>query len=150
VYHFSPLLDLPAMMRMTLTSPNVMRSNRPEWLSPFNFFLFPILSTLGGYPAGCDVSNFRFITRFESDREKWKKLEGMNLCDGQRYLMEIFPNGKQDKVVAETFRLILRAYFRHAEGKSLAPDGTPCVADTHGLLRRASVVAGEIVPVGRL
>jgi hypothetical protein len=63
--------------------------------------------------------------------------------------MEIFPNGKQDKVVAETFRLILRAYLRRPEAKSLTPDGTPCVADTHGLLRRASVVAGEIVPVGK-
>jgi hypothetical protein len=142
-------LDLPAMMRMTLTSPNVMRTNRPEWLSPFNFFLFPILSTLGGYPAGCDCSNFRFITRFESDRGKWTKLEGINLLDGQHYLMESFPNGKQNKVVPETFRIILRLYLRRPESKSLAPDGNPCTADTHGLLKRASVVAGEIVPIGK-
>jgi hypothetical protein len=41
-------LELPAMMRMTLTSPNVMRTQRPEWLFPFNFFFFPLLSELGG------------------------------------------------------------------------------------------------------
>src|SRR5207253_2993077 len=35
-------LDYPAMMRMTLTSPNVMRERRPEWLSPFNFFFLPL------------------------------------------------------------------------------------------------------------
>ncbi len=34
-------LDLPGMMRMALTSPNVMREQRPEWLSPFNFFFLP-------------------------------------------------------------------------------------------------------------
>ena len=142
-------LDLPAMMRMTLTSPNVMRSNRPEWLSAFNFFLFPVLSSMGGYPAGCDQSNFRFITRFESDRNRWARLDGINLHDGQLYSMEIFPNGKQDKVVPETLRLILRLYLRRSESKSLAPDGSPCVAETQGLLKRASVVAGEIVPVGK-
>ena len=142
-------LDLPSMMRMTLTSPNVMRSYRPDWLFPFNFFFFPLLSDLGGYPAGCDRSNFKFIARFESDREKWKKLDGINLCDGQHYWMEMFPNGKRDKVVPESFRIILRLYLRRPESKSLAPDRTPCVADTEGLLQRASIVAGELVPVGK-
>jgi len=63
--------------------------------------------------------------------------------------MEMFPNDKQDKVVPESFRIILRLYLRRPESKSLAPDGTPCVADTQGLLKRASVVAGEIIPVGK-
>jgi hypothetical protein len=134
---------------MTLTSPNVMRTNRPEWLSPFNFFFFPLLSDLGGYPAGCDRTNFKFITCFESNRENWGRLEGTNLCDGQCYKLEMSPDGKQDKVVPESFRIILRLYLRRPESKSLAPDGTPCVADTQGLLRRASVVAGQIVPVGK-
>jgi hypothetical protein len=142
-------LDLPAMMRMTLTSPNVMRSHRPEWLFPFNFFFFPLLSDLSGYPAGCDRSNLKFITRYESDRESWGQLKGINLCDGRHYSMEMFPNGKQDKVVPESFRIILRLYLRRPESKSLAPDRTPCVADTQGLLQRASIIAGEIVPVGK-
>jgi hypothetical protein len=142
-------LDLPAMMRIALTSPNVMRNHRPEWLAPFNFFFFPLLSDLGGYPAGCDRSNFKFITPFTSDRKKWKKLEGIDLCDGQHYQMDLLPNGKQDKVTPESFRIILRLYLRRPESKSLAPDGTPCVADTKGLLRRASIVAGEIIPVGK-
>jgi hypothetical protein len=142
-------LDLPAMMRMALTSPNVMRNYRPEWLAPFSFFFFPLLSDLGGYPAGYDRSNFKFITPFTSDREKWGKLGGINLCDGQHYRMELLPNGKQNKVVPESFRIILRLYHRRPESKSLAPDGSPCVADTQGLLRRASVVAGGIIPVGK-
>ena len=38
-----PWLDLPAMMRMVVTTPNVLKNQRPEWLGPFNFFLFPLL-----------------------------------------------------------------------------------------------------------
>jgi hypothetical protein len=142
-------LDLPAMMRVALTSPNVMREHRPEWLWPFNFFFLPLLSDLGGYPAGCDRSNFRFITRFESDRKNWENLEGINILDGQPYGIETFPSGKQDKVVPESFRTMLRVYLRRPEWKSLAPDGSPCAAETRGPLKRASIIAGEIIPVGK-
>jgi hypothetical protein len=137
------------MMRMALTSPNVMRTHRPEWLAPFNFFFFPLISELGGYPAGHDRSNFRFITPFTSNREKWPTMEGINLFDEQPYAMEMFPSGKQNKVVPESLRIILRLYLRHPESKSLAPDGSPCVAETRGLLGRTSVVAGKIIPVGK-
>jgi hypothetical protein len=34
----------PTMMRMVVTTPNVFKQRRPEWLGPFNFFLFPMLS----------------------------------------------------------------------------------------------------------
>jgi hypothetical protein len=33
------------MMRMVVTTPNVLKDRRPEWLGPFNFF-FPLLSEL--------------------------------------------------------------------------------------------------------
>lgn len=137
------------MMRMALTSPNVMRESRPDWLSPFNFFFLPLLSDLGGYPAGCDRSNFKFIAPFSSSRQDWKKLRGINLCDGQNYAIEMTPSGRQNKVVPESIRIILRLYLRRPESKSLAPDGTACIADTKGLLRRASITAGEIIPVGK-
>jgi hypothetical protein len=69
-------LGLPAMTRMVMTSPNVMRNRRPEWLAPFNFFLFPIISDVGaGYPAGFDKSSFQFIAPAETDRKKWKQLK---------------------------------------------------------------------------
>ena len=93
------------MMRMTLTSPNVMRDRRPEWLSPFNFFLVPLLSDLGGYPAGCDRSNFKFITPYNSNRQSWKKLTGINLCDGLEYGLQMFPDDEQKMVVYEPIKL---------------------------------------------
>ena len=46
-------------------------------------------------------------------------------------------------------RIILRQYLRHPEAKSLAPDGTACAGSTQGLLQRASILVGEIVPVGK-
>ena len=67
-------IRLPAMMRMAMTSPNVMKTDRPEWLAPFNFFLFPLLSDLGGYPPGFDRSTFRFIAPPETNRKRWKNL----------------------------------------------------------------------------
>ena len=142
-------LGLPAMMRMTMTSPNVMRHNRPDWLAAFNFFLFPLISELGGYPPGLDRTTFNFIVPFEPDRRKWKTLEGINLWDEQVYRIAMRPDGRRNTVVPESLRIILSQYLRHPEAKSLAPDGSACVGSTHGLLGRTSIVAGEIVPVGK-
>ncbi|HMD10135.1 MAG TPA: hypothetical protein VKH63_21555 [Candidatus Acidoferrum sp.] len=142
-------LGLPAMMRMTMTSPNVMRHNRPDWLAQFNFFLFPMISDLGGYPRGLDRTCFNFIVPFESDRSKWKTLRGINLWDERIYRIAMFPNGRRDTVVPESFRIILGQYLRHPEVKSLAPDVSACVSATHGLLRRATIVAGELISIGK-
>jgi hypothetical protein len=142
-------LSLPAMMRMTMTSPNVMRHNRPDWLAPFNFFLFPLISDLGGYPPGLDRINFNFIVPFESDRRKWKTLEGINLWDEEIYRIAMHPDGRRNTVVPESLRIILGQYLRHPEVKSLAPDGTPCVGSTQGLLGRTWITAREIIPVGK-
>jgi hypothetical protein len=145
-------LGLPAMMRMAITSPNVMRTSRPEWLAPFNFFYFPLLSDLGGYPAGFDRSNFKFITAPESNQTKWKTLKGVNLLDvnvGRTYQISMTPDPSQRKVIPESMRIILRQYLEHPEAKSLGPDGSVYLGTTTGLLRRSSILAGEIVPVGK-
>ena len=143
-------LNLPAMMRMVVTTPNVFRHRRPEWLGPFNFFLFPLLSeTFGGYPAGFDKFNFVFITPYESDRKKWSSLKGVNLVDGEPYQIAMQPTLNQDKVLPESFRILLRKYLGKPEVKSLSPDGTPCTGTTRGLLQMARVAAGRLVPVGK-
>jgi hypothetical protein len=69
-------LNLPAMMRMVVTTPNVFNQQRPELLGPFNFFLYPLLSeTFGGYPANFNKSNFVFIAPYQPDRRKWTSLK---------------------------------------------------------------------------
>jgi hypothetical protein len=142
-------LDLPAMMRMTMTSPNVMRHNRPDWLAPFNFFLIPIFSDLSVFPPGLTRATCNLIIPFESDRRKWKSLRGINLWDGRIYRIAMQPDGRPDTVVPESFRIILRQYLQHREVKSLAPDGSSCVGSTRGLLRRASIHAGDVIPIGK-
>jgi hypothetical protein len=142
-------LGLPAMMRMTMTSPNVMRHNRPEWLVPFNFFLFPMISELGGYPPGIGKANFNFIVPFESDRSKWTTLRGINLKDEKIYRIAMVRDGRRDTVVPESFRIILRQYLQHPEVKSLAPDGSACRGNTQGLLRRETIVARIIASIGK-
>lgn len=145
-----PWLDLPAMMRMVLTTPNVLKNRRPEWLGPFNFFLFPIISeNLGGYPAGFDKSNFLFITPMESDRRKWPTLVGINLFDRHTYQISISPSRTQGNVVPDSFQIILNQYAKKEEAKSLGPDRMPCTKTTRGLLGRTRIVADEIIPVGK-
>jgi hypothetical protein len=39
--------------------------------------------------------------------------------------------------------------LRHPEAKSLAPDGTPCVGSTQGLLGHTWITTKEIIPVGK-
>lgn len=142
-------LKLPAMMRMVMTTPNVLRNRRPDWLAPYNFFLYPLLSELEGYPLGFDKSNFQFITRSESNRRKWSNLEGINLFDGRPYRISMAPDPRQETVFPDSFQVILRQYLGKQEAKSLAPDGSPCEPETRGLLRRAVVVARKLIPVGK-
>jgi hypothetical protein len=127
----------------------VFKQQRPEWLGPFNFFPFPLVSVLGGYPAGYDNSNFRFIIPYESDRKKWKSLMGVNLADGQEFQIAMRPSANQDKVIPDSFRILLHNYLGKPEVKSLAPDGTPCTSTTQGVLLRTKIIAGKLVPVGK-
>jgi hypothetical protein len=39
------------------------------------------------------------------------------------------------------FAQVFREYYQHPESKSLAPDGSPCTANTRGLLRRRPIQA---------
>ena len=110
---------------------------------------FPIVSVLGGYPAGYDNSNFVFIIPYESDRKKWKSLTGVNLADGQKFQIAMRPTANQEKVIPDSFRIVLHNYLGKPEVKSLAPDGTPCTGATQGLLLRAKIIAGKLVPVGK-
>ncbi|HWO28027.1 MAG TPA: hypothetical protein VNO32_04445 [Candidatus Acidoferrum sp.] len=101
------------------------------------------------YPAGYDNSNFLFIAPYESDRKKWKSLAGVNLADGHKFQVAMRPTANQDRVIPDSFRIVLRNYLGKPEVKSLAPDGTPCTGTTQGLLLRAKIIAGKLVPVGK-
>jgi hypothetical protein len=59
------------------------------------------------------------------------------------------PTANQDKVIPDSFRIVLHNYLSKAEVESPAPDATPCTGATQGLLLRAKIIAGDLVPVGK-
>ncbi len=141
-------LGVPAMMRIVLTTPHLL--DRLNYLTrPYNFLFCPIIDPVAGYPAGVDPKNFTPITAFTRKRERWLQAECTNVHDGKVYRLALHQTRKLDRVIPQTFGYILRLYLRHPESKSLAPDGAPCEADTRGLLKRASILAGQLRYVGK-
>jgi len=144
----------PQMMRMTVTTFNVLKSLY-EWegFRAYNFFLLPVLAD-GGYPMNVNPKNFRLVAPFESDQTKWKHLKCINIGDPKdRQSYEFTTSftspefGK--KAVVETFENLFYRYMQHAEAKSLGPDGEPCKADTRGLLGRAHIIAAKHRRIGK-
>ena len=135
-------LDLPAMMRVVLSTPHVL--NRLDHSTrPYNFLFCPLIDTVAGYPENVDPSRFTLITSFNSKRELWMDAECVNVYDGKSYRLALRQSSKLDKVIPQTLGYVLRLYPCHPEAKSLAPDGSACSGITHGLLQRATVVAGR-------
>ena len=52
-------------------------------------------------------------------------------------------------VLAQTFEMVFSQYHRHPEYKSLAPDESPCRAESHGLLKRYPVTASAFHLIGK-
>jgi hypothetical protein len=89
---------------------------------------------------------------FSSNQGKWFDLECVNIHNGKKYKMLDSTkerNPPSDVVFPSQFARLLAEYQQHPEAKSLAPDGTPCRADTKGLLQRAHITAGELRYVGK-
>jgi hypothetical protein len=148
-------LEAPQMMRLTITTCNVLEM-LGEWkiARPYNFLLLPMVDPVLGV-AFHRQSNEKvlLVCAFSSKQEQWFDLECVNVHDGKKYKMLNCKkaNGtiSYNVVFPSQFAHLLIQYQRHPEAKSLAPDGTPCSADTRGLLKRAHVVAGEIRYVGK-
>jgi hypothetical protein len=138
----------PQMMRMTVTTVNVLKSLRQwEGFRPYNFFLLPVLAD-GGYPQSINPECFRLVAPFESDQGRWDRSRCINIADpedGRRYgLIASFSSAEYGKkAVVETFENLFHRYMQHPEAKSLGPAGEPCKADTRGLLGRSHIIAGK-------
>jgi hypothetical protein len=144
----------PQMMRMTVTTFNVLKSLH-EWegFRPYNFFLLPVLAD-GGYPVNINPERFRLVAPFESHQTKWVHLKCINIGDPKDRrvygLTTSFTSNEYGrKAVVETFENLFHRYMQHAEAKSLGPDGEPCKADTRGLLGRSHIIAGRHRRIGK-
>ncbi len=148
-------LDIPQMMRLTITTYNVLEM-LGEWkiARPYNFLLLPMVDPLYGF-AFHRKSNDKvlLVCPFSSKQNEWIGLQSINVHDGKKYQMldckKASGSIPYNVVFPSQFAHLLNQYQGHPEAKSLAPDGGPCQAETKGLLKRAHIVVGEIRYVGK-
>jgi hypothetical protein len=147
-------LDIAQMMRLTITTYNVLEM-LGEWkcARPYNFLLLPIVDPTFGYAFDRRASEkVLLIAPFSSKQERWFDMECVNVHGDKKYKMVNCAKEKNpahNVVFPSQFSRLLIEYQGHPENKSLAPDGTPCEAETRGLLQRAHVVAGDLRYVGK-
>jgi hypothetical protein len=147
-------LNIPQMMRLTITTYNVLEM-LGEWeiARPYNFLLLPMVDPTFGYAFSRRANEkILLVCEFSSQQERWFDLKCVNIHSGKKYRMVDCTkerNPPYNVVFPSQFARLLIEYQEHPEAKSLAPDGGPCVAETRGLLKRAHIVAGEFRYVGK-
>ena len=147
-------VDVPQMMRVTITTHNVLKM-LGDWkiARPYNFLLLPMVDPVFGYAFERNPNErVLLVCPFSSHQESWFQMECVNVHSGERYRMvdcSKEENPPHNVVFPSQFARLLLQYQQHPESKSLAPDGTPCKSDTKGLLKRAHIRAGELRYVGK-
>ena len=147
-------LNLPQMMRLTITTHNVLKM-LGDWeiARPYNFVLLPMVDSVVGHAFDKRGNeSVLLVCPFSSKQDRWFEMECVNVHDNKKYRMVDCTKEKNlshNVVIPSQFAQLLTQYQEHPESKSLAPDGGPCKADTRGLLRRAHVIAGELRYVGK-
>jgi len=148
-------LDVPQMMRVTITTHNVLKM-LGNWriARPYNFLFLPMVDPLFGHAFHRQTKEkVLLVCPFSSKQESWFDLDCVNVHNGKKYRM--FDCAKSsaplsyNTVFPSQFARLLIQYQEHPEAKSLAPDGAPCRSNTSGLLRRAHIIAGELRYVGK-
>ena len=120
-------MSLPAMMKMRISTPHYLEQMKAK-ATPFGFVL---------HPRTRDALKLTLLTPFNKNRKTWTRSVCVNTRDGNSYrLDELSP--------ADVITLgdIVCGYIRHAEIKSLGPDGQKCKTHTRGLLRRMTINGG--------
>ena len=147
-------LDIPQMMRLTITTYNVLEM-LGEWeiARPYNFLLLPMVDPTFGYAFSRRANEkILLVCEFSSKQDRWFDIKCVNIHSGKKFRMVDCTkenNPPYNVVFPSQFARLLIEYQEHREAKSLAPDGSPCSAETRGLLRRARIIAGEFRYVGK-
>jgi hypothetical protein len=135
--------DLPAVMRVRITTPNVMkvlRKRNPEVAKPYNFVLSPILVQPS---ADCTL-----VAPASKRSEEWLTKEYTEIHSGEAVKLGSEYNGKT--LTPQTLSSVIWRHFLHPEDKSLSPNGESCNAYTRGfLLRRPIEAIIPLIPIGK-
>jgi len=135
--------NLPAVMRVRVTTPNVLKALRkrdPGAAKPYNFALSPILMQP---PPDCTL-----IGPANQHSEEWLTQDYTEIHSGETVTLSSEYNGKI--LSPQTLSNVIWRHYLHPEDKSLSPDGEPCNAYTKGLLLRRPVKAMiPFIPIGK-
>ncbi len=147
-------LNIPQMMRLTITTYNVLEM-LGEWeiARPYNFLLLPMVDPTFGYAFSRRANEkILLVCEFSSKQNRWFDMKCVNIYSGKKYKMVDCTKENDppyNVVFPSQFARLLIEYQEHPEAKSLAPDGSPCGPETCGLLRRAHITAGTFRYVGK-
>lgn len=126
--------DIPAMMRVRITTPNVMKALRkrdPDAAKPYNFAQSPLLAD--------PVPGCTFVAPSSKHPKEWLTRDYTEINSGDT--VRIGDEYRGTKLVPQTLSTVLWRHYQHREDKSLGPDGRPCNEHTSGLLLRRPIEA---------
>jgi hypothetical protein len=129
------------MRRIAISTPNVMAALRRldrDRARPYNFAISSVLVNLSGPERN-------LLAPFETNPALWMKMPYIDIWDGIVHHL----NQPTVPLLPQTFDIVFSQYCRHAEAKSLAPNGDECSADTVGLLRRFPITASGLHLIGK-
>jgi hypothetical protein len=134
--------DLPATMRIRVTTPKVLaalRKRDPGAAKPYNFAQSPILLDA---PVGCTL-----IAPSRKHPEGWLDREYIEIGSGKS--LRLYGNYRGKQLKPRTLSSLIWRHFLHPEAKSLGPDGKPCDYGTPGLLQRRPIKASSFHFIGK-
>ncbi len=124
--------NLPAMMRVRVTTPNVLQALRkrdPGAAKPYNFAHSPILAK----PIpGCTL-----VAPSSKHSQEWLTRDYTEIHTGRTVTLTDKYN--DHTLTPQTLSNVLWRHYLHPEDKSLAPNGELCGAYTRGLLQRRPI-----------
>lgn len=148
---------LPAVGRVTITSPKVMRSlaklNRGkkygERLKPFGFLLSCHVKQFG-HPLGVDPERFHLVAPYEVNPDRWLKMPWIDQYTGKQYHITTQGfHGTRRLARVKTYADVLREYAFHPGSKSADSRGKPSGKQTVGLLQRRHIRVGQVIYIGK-
>jgi hypothetical protein len=140
-------LDLPAMMRIPVSSPAVL-GRLKDFCKPYDFVLAPVVRD-GDFNLDEEAKKPILVTRFEKDGEEWVTATYFNVRTGKPCRITTGEPTSKRIIPVRSYRSVLNAYVNNAESKFNGPDGKQCCSWTRGLLQRTHIVAGQHLYCGK-
>jgi hypothetical protein len=134
-------LDLPAMMRIPVSSPAVL-GRLKDFCKPYDFVLAPVVRD-GDFNLDEEAKKPILVTRFEKDGEEWVTATYFNVRTGKPCRITTGEPTSKRNIPVRSYRSVLNAYVNNAEAKFDGPDGKQCSSWTRGILQRTHVAPGE-------